>query len=875
MLGAAVALNAGEALSQEKPNKELPQKGYFPEDPAELSHYRYALLDKVVLDDDSAEAASVQSKAEEDLELVRREAGQVTTYWELSFRGLDPVSGEPIFEYVRPSLPGLKPIRECIATDHYVDTFPVRSTGQTVLVLDRKDQFDHVTCPELVAAPTKVEIKRPSEPSVPEYVPHPGKFADLEPSLVKRGIFLVPVRELGITEEVPAELTTSAYITQTDQAKGKRIVYRQYVLDNYEPKTGSIRIHDGGNMEQCVETASYQDKMLGDKTSYILSLPGSPEMKDVACKEEAASKPVAETPVKESKPWELPVRAGLSLGADMEETSPYSLGNAPALHLSAQTQPFAFPLELGLSGDFIFTGEGSGLEGLDLMVGGQPIQKVPVRAYLTIGDSFEVRERYSETALNGALSYGVLVEGDIYKFTLGNQALAVNCHASAQQHLYGGGGLSVWNPAGGCGVAWGHVVSGGGRETIEKVAEVEVPLDRIVVGTQQTYVFAPGNPLELKEFEDEQKAQVAKAEYVRISEELPKLAGRQAWPAVTRKFKDLEKCGVPIEDKYYKTVLEALELTGDISEYNRVARQLALQNSELAQSYIDKVEKNFGIVELTVSTSLPSSVSIVPVNPPFDPFLRASIDFANKQVQGAPGIYLVLLPLGDYTLLDKSVHVQTGKLVPITVQGDFSEEAANVVSPFQSKTYNFDPQLKYILSDLAPLTKPSDQMNRSALGTSLKESFTASDWNAANVYFGQIMEFNAPVSYEEFFMGGEAAYNLGHVQDAYERFLTAAGLNNSSEVQGWITKIEKNYASVTINASRNKTPILTSKGTSKNPIERESLKDAKKQLGEDKTYRGLLPVSLSYELSGYELEMKPLAEGKQTYDFTLDETTGK
>lgn len=667
MLGAAVAFNAGEALSQGKP--ELPQKGFLSSQIQDFAQYRYAILSTAMTADQGDTAIRVR-EAEESGGLVRRNGSLISIYWQLKPLGLDAVSGEPIFEYL-----GYKQ-RECITADSYEDTFKIHATGETVVVLDGDDQMDQVTCPELPAQQS-AQVKETSKPvAASEYVPHPGRFADLEPLLVKQGIFLVPVREIGITEEVPAELSGTAYVTQTDQAKGKRVVYRQYVLDNYEPKTGTVRIHDGGNQEQCVETTSYQDKKLGDKTSYILSVPGSLEMEEVKCEEEAAPKPVVKTPgtearSKESKPWEVPVRAGLNLGADVEETSEYSLGNAPALHVSVQAQPFAIPLEFGLSGDFIFTEDGSGLEGVDLMVGGQPVEKVPVRGYLTVGDSFEARARYKETALNGAFSYGVLVEGDIYKFTLGGQALAVNCHASAQQHLYGGGGLSVWNPATGCGVVWDTVVSGGGKEKKERPMVSDAAVSAASAVTVEAQPKGPHLEMETKPYTyevpvfKETKSEEKKASASQRFEAMRKKAQRNTWDGVEEDYNIAIALKIPLSFKTHWYGAEAARAAGDMQEcYERMllARAVATTEGERgeADSFLADVALNYSSVEIIVKAG--GEISFVPSSMPFPPDQRTAIVFSQAEI--ADGSFEGFLPRilnldgtqGTYTLNGQTIE---------------------------------------------------------------------------------------------------------------------------------------------------------------------------------------------------------------------------
>lgn len=506
---------------------------------------------------------------------------------------------------------------------------------------------------------TQVVLEVPKETPKPvtalEYVPHAGKFADVEPSLVQNGIFLVPILTLDASEEVPAELDSAAYTTHSTHGGAKRTVYREYALESYVPETGVLKVSDTGDASKCMETRTFKDQIIGTKTSYLLSEPGSSEMKDVACKKESP----AATTVKAKSPWKLPVRAGLSLGADVEETSEYSLGNAPAAHVSVQAQPFAFPLELGLSGDFIFTGEGSGLEGIDLMVGGRPFKKVPVGVYLTIGDSFEARDRYKETTLNGAFSYGAKVDGDVYKFNLADdRALAVNCHATAQQHLYGGGGFSVWNVGGGCGLVWDTVVSGEGGEERELVVEAE-PKEAHLKMKTKPYSY------ELADFR-ETKDEVKKAELVRLSEEMQKRALDNKWEAVELRYDDATKLGILLSYRDYKHGAEAARAAGNMEEcYERLLLAQTVAVSELdkqeAIQWIADIEANFSRVEIVIKAD--GVVTLEVSQMPFAPDQRAAITFAQTEV--ADGTFEGLIPLilnldgtqGTYVLNGQTIKI--------------------------------------------------------------------------------------------------------------------------------------------------------------------------------------------------------------------------
>lgn len=159
---------------------------------------------------------------------------------------------------------------------------------------------------------------------------------------------------------------------------------------------------------------------------------------------------------------------------------------------------------------------------------------------------------------------------------------------------------------------------------------------------------------------------VEKAEHTRISEEMRKLAARNAWPAVEASFKrleELEKKGEVITYKEFMLGAEAARALGDMtSARSRVERAAKIDPTKEALDWLSDVDQNYGRVEISFDNRYQGAKTLAPSVPPFAPDQRASITFAQAQLEAGKG-YTGLLPAGEYTIGETKLVVSTGEKV--------------------------------------------------------------------------------------------------------------------------------------------------------------------------------------------------------------------
>ncbi|MES2641257.1 MAG: hypothetical protein V4850_17335 [Myxococcota bacterium] len=160
--------------------------------------------------------------------------------------------------------------------------------------------------------------------------------------------------------------------------------------------------------------------------------------------------------------------------------------------------------------------------------------------------------------------------------------------------------------------------------------------------------------------------EVEKAEHTRISEEMRKLASRNAWPAVEASFKrleELEKKGEVISYKEFMLGAEAARALGDMTaSRSRVERASKLDPTKEALDWLSDVDKNYGKVDISFDAKYAGERTLVASVPPFAPDQRAAITFAAAQI-AAGKAYTGLLPAGEYAVGDNKVTVAIGDKV--------------------------------------------------------------------------------------------------------------------------------------------------------------------------------------------------------------------
>jgi len=162
-----------------------------------------------------------------------------------------------------------------------------------------------------------------------------------------------------------------------------------------------------------------------------------------------------------------------------------------------------------------------------------------------------------------------------------------------------------------------------------------------------------------------QAKDVAQAEAERLADEIEKLANRQVWTGVERKYRELERLNTVIGfDELMNGATAAREL-GDVEHcYQRLKTAAKLEPSKDVVDWLWDIDNNYGHVELLTVPS--RSAELSPQEMPFDPNRRKAVDAA-IQSSDQDGIFVGMLPKGHYIFASQAFDVQPGLAVRIEV----------------------------------------------------------------------------------------------------------------------------------------------------------------------------------------------------------------
>ena len=158
----------------------------------------------------------------------------------------------------------------------------------------------------------------------------------------------------------------------------------------------------------------------------------------------------------------------------------------------------------------------------------------------------------------------------------------------------------------------------------------------------------------------------AAAEQHRLTQELTKLAQRNAWTGVERTYGKLLEIGLPADPHAHYLGAKAAGQTGNVLEARRRLLQ-AVQAGQgqavlpgsavaLAQSDLDQISGRFSEVAIRAK----KKHTLTPVQVPFAPDERMAIEHAKAQLQQT-GSFRGLLPMGAYTIGKDAFEVVAGQ----------------------------------------------------------------------------------------------------------------------------------------------------------------------------------------------------------------------
>lgn len=153
------------------------------------------------------------------------------------------------------------------------------------------------------------------------------------------------------------------------------------------------------------------------------------------------------------------------------------------------------------------------------------------------------------------------------------------------------------------------------------------------------------------------------AERTRLSEEMKRLSGRNAWRGVDESYKRLEALmekGVKVGYKdHYLGAVAARELGNLNAVYVRLQRAKAAEDTEEVRTWLADIESNFGPVKLRVDPKFGGDASLNIAEMPFAPDQRRAIEAAQIALKDTR-VYDGLLPLGAYTFGGQAFEIKPG-----------------------------------------------------------------------------------------------------------------------------------------------------------------------------------------------------------------------
>lgn len=150
-------------------------------------------------------------------------------------------------------------------------------------------------------------------------------------------------------------------------------------------------------------------------------------------------------------------------------------------------------------------------------------------------------------------------------------------------------------------------------------------------------------------------ADVGAGEYIRLSEEIERLASKNAWAGVERTFQQLLDTGVePSFDDWIRGA-DAARAAGDLaSAHARLVAANALREDRTVLDGLWDIDSRYGRVALMCDPD--SYIVLEPEQISMDPDLLRSIEFAKAQIHDRCR-FEGFLPVGSYRLHDEVVTV--------------------------------------------------------------------------------------------------------------------------------------------------------------------------------------------------------------------------
>jgi hypothetical protein len=157
--------------------------------------------------------------------------------------------------------------------------------------------------------------------------------------------------------------------------------------------------------------------------------------------------------------------------------------------------------------------------------------------------------------------------------------------------------------------------------------------------------------------------EVERAEHTRVSEEMRKLAARNAWTAVEAQYRrlvELEAKGEILDPKEHILGGQAARALGDVTAAReRFARAASTSALPDALGPIAEIDASYGRVVIGFDARWSGKRELVAAEMPFAPDQRAAVELAQRRIAAGQD-FEGLLPLGTYSVSGNTVTVLSG-----------------------------------------------------------------------------------------------------------------------------------------------------------------------------------------------------------------------
>lgn len=188
-----------------------------------------------------------------------------------------------------------------------------------------------------------------------------------------------------------------------------------------------------------------------------------------------------------------------------------------------------------------------------------------------------------------------------------------------------------------------------------------------------------------------------RAEHIRLSEEMRKLAQRTNWTAVEgayQKLEALEAQGEVLSFEELNLGFESARALGNITAARaRAAKALKLKDTPEIVNALSDIDANYGRVEIRFDKRYGGERELVVVNPPFDPIQRSAITYAVGRMQAGED-FLGLLPAGEYSIAGRKFvsvpgEAKVAQVVVAPQAGEKTQSGLAYVGPRISVGLNY------------------------------------------------------------------------------------------------------------------------------------------------------------------------------------------